>query len=454
MGKGRIVSEVGEGQYVVEIDEGSAEKGLRVAAINAKIADAQARKTAQQEGIDAYEVRLAELAAELDAAIDAVLIAPADEVDKAQKEVDQKTREVSTVRAALEQARTQLKLTDGEIANLQRALAALDAIEPVRQMPLWCADWTLQASVGADVATIEVPGEPVNVLIRAGARDGGMAYNAARDGRVLKRELMTPEQAFFNAALLPGVQRHKPTYRIGTLTAKDDDTNTGTVQLDDDRSSAQALPINARTVLQNCQIRYMTCNASAFKVGDRVLLTTVGNNWDSTAQVVGFASNPRPCMPTVWLGLDRQYWKERRGGQLVEGREWIILTEFVMGAGMTGDWTFPYSITLNVQGVDLGYIVADTGWVDESSWVVPLWPLYPVHGTYEIGRWWTVRGVFENTDDLGAISAWLATKLPPTLTVRHGERDYPYRFAGAEHIYTDPAREILPYYLPEWDLIE
>ena len=198
----------------------------------------------------------------------------------------------------------------------------------------------------------------------------------------------------------------------------------------------------------------VTPQASTLAVGDRVLVSTVGQNWDSTVQVVGFASNPRPCMPTVWWGLDRQYWQEWRGGQLVEGRERIILTEFVMGAGMTGDWTFPYSIPLDVQGIDLGYIVADTGWVDESAGVVGTWPLYPVPGTYEIGRWWTVRGVFENTDDLGAISAWLATKLPPTLTVRHGERDYPYRFAGAEHIYTDPAREILPYYLPEWDLIE
>ena len=443
MGKGRIVSEIGEGQYVVEIDEGSAEKGLRVAAINAKIADAQARKTAQQEGVDAYEVRLAELAAELDAAIDAVLIAPADEVDKAQKEVDQKTREVSTVRAALEQARTQIKLTDGEIANLQRALAALDAIEPVRQGPLWCADWTLQASVGADVATIEVPGEPVGVLIRAGARDGGMAYNAARDGRVLKRELMTPEQAFFNAALLPGVQRHKPTYRIGTLMAKDDDTNTGTVQLDDDRSSAQALPINARTVLQNCQIRYMFCNARAFKVGDRVLVTTIGNSWDSTVQVVGFASNPRPCMPTIWVQVyveDLYDWP----ADLV--REWFFVAHIVLGLGMQESWPYPYSINIDVSGVGPGYVLGDTGWVP--------WPGILAFGTYQATRWWTVRGVFENTDDLGLISAWLATKLPPTLTVRHGGKEYPYRFAGAEHIYTDPARDIMPYYLPEWDLIE
>jgi predicted transglutaminase-like cysteine proteinase len=105
----------------------------------------------------------------------------------------------------------------------------------------WCADLTEDLSYGTVVGTIEIPGEQVTMLVRP-AYNGRSIYSAARDGQLMPSIAGAPHQVLFNWMLLPGWQRHKPIYRIGTVSAIDYDANTCTVCLEPAFSSQQNLP--------------------------------------------------------------------------------------------------------------------------------------------------------------------------------------------------------------------
>jgi len=183
-------------------------------------------------------------------------------------------------------------------------LKALQAIpdDPVQEV--WCADLT--ENIGGDPGTIEIPGEGIQHVILHPGYNNAAAHNEPRDGRMFHRAGMSPEQVYLAAALLPGWQRHLPTYRVGELTSVNQETDTGTVALDEVFSSAQSLPINAAATLTNIPIAYMDCNAAAFEVGDRVVVRFQGD-WEAAA-VIGFESHPRSCQewPPIALPINSQ----------------------------------------------------------------------------------------------------------------------------------------------------
>lgn len=117
------------------------------------------------------------------------------------------------------------------------------------------------------------------------------------DGYVRARELMSPAQAFFNAALLPGWQRWRPTYRWGVLSGINWDDDTADVQLAEALSSAQRLPVNHAASLSAVPVSYMHCDARCFSLGERVVVRFRGQEW-SEPEVIGYLDTPRPCPPT------------------------------------------------------------------------------------------------------------------------------------------------------------
>jgi hypothetical protein len=163
------------------------------------------------------------------------------------------------------------------------------AFNPVERRGAWCVDFTEDAPAGSYVATLEIPGESALILVAPGARPW-----TQQDGILTAREIMSPEQAFLNAAILPGWQKFKPTYRWGTIASMDAEAETCTVTLASAVSSAQSLAVNQTTTLRDVPIEYMECGASVFEVGDRVVVQFIGQNW-ATPKVVGFLDNPRPC---------------------------------------------------------------------------------------------------------------------------------------------------------------
>ena len=104
----------------------------------------------------------------------------------------------------------------------------------------WCCDLT--EDLTGNVGTIEIPGEPVTILVRPGY-DSRAVYTAARDGQLMPAIAGGTYQVLWSWMLLPGWQRHKPTYRLGTIGAIDYDAHTATVCLDPAFSSQQSLPV-------------------------------------------------------------------------------------------------------------------------------------------------------------------------------------------------------------------
>lgn len=162
--------------------------------------------------------------------------------------------------------------------------------EPIHSA--WCVDLT--PGLTGEVGTIEPGAELKNgINIQPGA-DGEAGFSRERDGQLTKFMALGPFNAALNFALMPAIQKYKPTYRYGTLTGIDYGNNTCTVALDAVSSSQQSLNINQTGTLSNVPIEYMTCDAQAFTLDDKVVVKF--ENFDqSEPKVIGFQSNPKAC---------------------------------------------------------------------------------------------------------------------------------------------------------------
>lgn len=294
MGKATVLSGGEDGLYMVRVDYGAAERFARLDALDAEIAaltteiagldiTLQAFKSAEEvpavSDVEAATVAYATAARAVppdDAAVRAALAAHGAAL-KALVDVRMRYAQLENL---IEERRAQK-------ASAERSYIALASAIADEVRSAWCADLTVDAS--GEVATVEVPGENQTVLIAPGAPAPGAAY-----GELIARELMTGPQAFFNAAILPGWQRHMPTYRAGTAEAVDVNADTMDVTLDAATSSAQGLPVNSVSELSAVPVEYMTCNAAAFAAGDRVLVKFDGQTWEAP-KVIGFAEHPKPC---------------------------------------------------------------------------------------------------------------------------------------------------------------
>ncbi len=252
MGKGQIISQHGAGRYSVKIlnDRTKADKAL--SDIDKWIALNQARQDRLIVGDPYFEAH------------------------KQGEDIAAKLRE--------------LKLA---MASLLKQKEYLLKIPPDPTVSAWCADYT--EDLTGTVGTIEINGDPgAGVNLRPGYPEGNAAHNPGRDGQTMNIRSMTPEQAFYNLAMMPGWQKWRPTYRLGTIMNMTGITCS--VRLDDAYSSMASNgtgPLNINEVwdIANVPIQYMTCNESAFKIGDRVLVQFMGQ----VPKVIGFVSNPKKC---------------------------------------------------------------------------------------------------------------------------------------------------------------
>jgi len=202
--------------------------------------------------------------------------------------------QIQLVEMAMQRDKIKLEQTTLLARELEvsRRLKALQAVpdDPIQQA--WCADRT--TNLTGTVATAEIPDEGNKRVILLPGYSGN-THSPPEHGQLAHRAGMTGPQAYFLAAILPGWQRWMPIHRVGTLTEIDYPANTGTVALDPEASSARGLPVNRVDRLENVPIVYMTCNAQAFEVNDRVLVEFVGQRV-SSPRVIGFESRPRQCI--------------------------------------------------------------------------------------------------------------------------------------------------------------
>lgn len=334
MGKATIISGGADGRYTIKLDHGKAVRDARVTKLQARqtelavqITQAQAKVSEQQASeaaaqfnadaaIEAYVAASQVVGPALDAvttayavlmSVQASVTSSTAEREAAQAAVTAAEAAYQAAQAALKQAindwskaTTELLTEKGKMAPLRLALQLLQDEQAALQKELshwqsmvledtlqaWCADLTEDAT--GTVATIEIPGENLDVMIAPEAPAPTPA-----DGVLTAREVQSPEQVFFNAAILPGWQKYRPTYRRGEV-LQISDAGTMTVKLDDDKSSAQNLGINQAETLNSVPVKYMSCDAAAFEVGDRCIVRFTDQDWTKPT-VVGFAGNPKPC---------------------------------------------------------------------------------------------------------------------------------------------------------------
>lgn len=300
MGKGTIISGGGGGLYTVTLELSRARITETIARMTDNIAALNTRIAAIQTLMDAKEAEMSALASQI-----AVY-----EADKAkfQKEycaaIGEMIKLISARDAYTRQknmAVLQQKALVARIAYLNRATPADPSVAA------WCADKT-ENLTGA-VGIIEIPGERGAVLIQPGYNSNA-AYLKARDGQLQPSIAGDPAAVFYNLAMLPGWQKWKPTYRVGVILTLDKTANTCSVRLDAAKSSAQSLNINQQTVLTNVPIEYMSCNAFAFSVNDRVVVKFVLQDY-AAPKVIGFESNPKSCgafiVLTTWCAGESVY---------------------------------------------------------------------------------------------------------------------------------------------------
>lgn len=291
MGKGTIASGGADGLYSVTLDYGQAARDARVADINADLARLVTTIAALQAALDAAQAIEDAQRIVVDAAIETYIAVSKAGVKAAIEPALDAYTEAATALAKLKgdtaRVRIPLDLMKARQVQLTKDLARWTALVMTETVPAWCADLTEDAT--GLVATVEIPGENKLVLIAPAA-----PAPVAADGLLTAREVQTPAQVFWNAAVLPGWQKYKPTYRRGTITAIDHTADTADVTLDADLSSAQALNINPAATLAAVPVQYMTCHSAAFEAGDKCVVKFTNQDW-AQPKVVGFVDHPKSC---------------------------------------------------------------------------------------------------------------------------------------------------------------
>lgn len=234
MGKAKIVSGGPDGQYVIDIQR-------HVTRVTSRITVITTRLTQLETLITTAEGREATAAAAYDSANTALGLAiqayrtgtgSADDIRKAQKD------EIKA-RLALIEAQKIVRRLRLERESITKEKARLELVPSTeRQAITWCTDLTENIEAGADVGTMEINGETIElVIIRPGGANNGL-------GQIQQAIASTPAGATFNLAVLPGWQKWKPTFRLGKIIELDTENDTADVALYPARSSQQGLNIN------------------------------------------------------------------------------------------------------------------------------------------------------------------------------------------------------------------
>jgi hypothetical protein len=350
VGKAKVIENNGKGRYLVQLDLGSARRQTKMDALAFDIDELLAARADLFAAVAGARI-------DLDAARDAYEEAVAlyveaarasesqGELDEAAKLLEEPTRALTVAGDALREAEAALQDNETETANLERKYSRLESTPGSRLVDAWCADYTTYLAPEDDVATLEVPNEPQSVLVAPG---GTTAQDA---GNLMRTHYMSPAQAFYNAAILPGWQKTQPTYRFGTITGINADL-TCNITLEAAVSQAQGISVNRAETLDSVPVDYMSCDVAGFKAGDSVLVKFRDQLW-TDPQVIGFKSHPRPCpggamCKVIGLSPDRRAYPIEHS----DGVGWTVSTQSDFNFGDKG-WAGPWGgVTWDSSGQD------------------------------------------------------------------------------------------------------
>lgn len=297
MSKGEIISHIGEGKYKVRQKLAVDRINARLAKLNERIAElAVDLPTAKLELLQAKEATK-DKAAEIDSLIDDLMAG----TEGAREQITKLQTELIPLQSATRLAELKVAELIAENLSALKRRGQLEAVPEARDITAWCADYTLE--LAGEVGLVDVNDEGGQGVVIQPGYDGEADYDAIRDGALFPNLGQSGAQIFFNAAILPGVQKWMPRYRVGELINLQSDLCD--VRLDPAQSSAQNLPINQAELLSGVPIVYMDCNGSAFTEGDRVIVRFTANG----PLVIGFESDPVPCSLFSFV-FEPAKWKE------------------------------------------------------------------------------------------------------------------------------------------------
>lgn len=413
MGKAKVLDNLGQGLYTVELDLGSVRKQQKIDALTFDIDELVAVRAELFENVAAARIDLASARAAYELAIDEYVVLSKAGDPNAADILEEPTRVLAEAADALRAAQAELQTNESDSANLERKRSRLESTPGKRILDAWCADYTTYLDPDDEVSTLEVPNEPQAVLVAP----GGQTEQDA--GNLMKTDFQSSAQAFYNAAIFPGWQRYIPTYRFGLVTAINSDL-TLSVDLELANSTAQNLPVNDVDSLANVPVAYQSCNTAAFRVGDRVLVEFRDRLW-SNPRVIGFKSNPLPC-PGGAIS--------RVTGATVTRKAYPVATS----GGIV--WTAPTTEQ---------FLFGDIGWGGREggvSWSVPLFPgdsMYVYHNNvdYDINALFSDLYFFETSPEYGyCLPVILGAAIVDNVIVVAVETEA-YTLVGGEEVYQE-----------------
>ena len=303
MGRGRIVSGGESGLYQVEILHDRRRLEAEIDWLQTRIDEIAEDLEEAEAAVSTAQQAVSETSQALSAAI-------------AQFQQDGETDGLMEAQAAHTRASSELSIARSSEsvvrarkARLEKRLQSLQSIPDDPVVDAWCADHT--EDLEGEVGTMDLPGEGhARAIIRPGF-EGAAAYDVERDGQLRHRESCTPEQAYLNAALLPGWQKWKYPYRVGKIQQIEGDQCS--VMLDEERSSAQGLVIQVAEQINDVPITYMDCDGAVFEEGDRVV---VQFHQTEEPKVIGFEKEPKRCGLPLYVVADFQE-GFRKGSQML-----------------------------------------------------------------------------------------------------------------------------------------
>jgi hypothetical protein len=329
VGKATILSHKGNGLYNVRIEKDLSGYDRNIATSNARdteldTVEIPALTTAENDAEIAYANSLTDL----DNAIDTY--------NASEKGPDDK-QTLAEQRIATNEA---LMTWDFARRDLRNAITEQQAVRAYNQLQdqkraaavtgevrdVWCADFTTNLAVSAEVGIFDIPNETFNnkkaapgqavksntalAIIRPAVfTTNNEVYSAARDGIEQMTDAAPPSgaQTFWNWAVKPAWVIGKPTARIAEILSVDHGNNKADVRvlnIDSWVRNFQTKPFGEEAdiefgIYRNVDVEYMNCNARVFSEGDRVVVEFEGQSEvvgaSTGPRVVGFEMMPREC---------------------------------------------------------------------------------------------------------------------------------------------------------------
>jgi len=293
MGKVNVRYSIGNGRYYVDVLYNKERLEAEIQFLELSLAELDQERADLSEQYDQAVADRNQIADAIDQAVAAYIAAGGTGL----LDVEAELIALAQASSSVQSADVRLTMIKGRILQTEKRKEMLESAPTDFGRVIDCAD--VSDDLTGDIRSLEIPDEGVtNMTLYPDYwryYSGDAFYSQERDGQIMAREAQVSYQAFFNAAILPGVQRHYPGFRYATVSMIDKTEHTASIAYSAIDSSAQDLIVNDPGGKRDeVPIQYMECDSHIFEDGDRVLVELEERDWQRP-KIIGFAEKPKRC---------------------------------------------------------------------------------------------------------------------------------------------------------------